>query len=167
MPAGRREHAGASLGDCFYVAGGTQQGKLVASMDKYDARRDKWQVATPMKRARRHFAMAAMDGMLYAAGGVTASAFLASVECYDPISEQWNEVAPMTTPRAGHRLVAVDNKLFACGGLFHEGNGSISTSMERYDKTDKFVGRCCADESKPRELWTRCCRQKHLRRRRL
>lgn len=106
--AAHRSGAGAACGPdgCLYVVGGSTDGStMLASCERYDPRRGKWEALPPLTSSRGYLAATfGLDGLLYAAGGSRdADGFgtgCTDFSAFNPRRGQWEARAPMQRGRA-------------------------------------------------------------------
>jgi kelch-like protein 2/3 len=127
----------------YYVLGGVQSMRGVATVDRYDAHSGTWNAVAPMRRVRRLFGACCVDGLVYAVGGYDGDAGgkMASVECYDPSvkvkanANAWNDVAPVRVARFHHAVCALNGCVYALGGIVSNHAGTPTASVEMYNPT--------------------------------
>jgi N-acetylneuraminic acid mutarotase len=115
----RRSYAAAAtIGGRIYVAGGMvgETGRPLATVSRYDPRRDAWTTLAPLPTPTRSAAGTAFDGRFVVAGGTTAAGNVATVVALDPRGGGWRRLASLPAPRFNHRLVALGGRLYALGG---------------------------------------------------
>jgi N-acetylneuraminic acid mutarotase len=128
--------AAARIGRFVYVVGGFERssGATVASVERYDIRRDRWTRAPDMPLAVNHPTAVAHRGLLYVHGGYRGATGLTeptgALLRYDPERRRWRRLPASPTPRAAHALAAIDGRLYAAGGA--NDSGSLR-SLEIYD----------------------------------
>ncbi|MBI2347524.1 MAG: kelch-like protein [Deltaproteobacteria bacterium] len=115
------EHAVAELdGKIYVIAGNTNDGGTVASVQVYDSATDSWKRTAPLSVAVNHNMAAAVNGKLYVFGGQSAgstgSRFVDSTFEYDPAREQWRTRAPMPMARSAGATAVVNGKIYVVGG---------------------------------------------------
>jgi N-acetylneuraminic acid mutarotase len=132
----RTEVAAARIGRFAYVVGGFERdgARTVATVERYDIRRNRWSLVRDMPLALNHPTAVAHRGLLYVHGGYRADGALAdptgALLRYDPDSGRWRRLPSAPTPRAAHALAAIDGRLYAAGGA--NDSGSLR-SLEIYD----------------------------------
>jgi N-acetylneuraminic acid mutarotase len=132
----RTEVAAARIGRFVYVVGGFVRAgaRTVATVERYDIRRNRWSLVRDMPLALNHPTAVAHRGLLYVHGGYRADAALAdptgALLRYDPDTGRWRRLPSSPTPRAAHALAAIDGRLYAAGGA--NDSGSLR-SLEIYD----------------------------------
>ena len=70
MRTRRRGHGAAALAGKLYVAGGTDDERVLRSVERFDPITNAWEQLAPMLTARVGCSAAVLDGELYVAGGV-------------------------------------------------------------------------------------------------
>jgi N-acetylneuraminic acid mutarotase len=121
------EHAVAELnGKIYVIAGNTNNGGTVATVQVYDVATDRWTLTNPLPIAVNHNMAAAANGKLYSFGGQTASAtsspFTDAVYAYDPATGQWSARAPMPTKRSAGATAVINGKIYVAGGRPPQGH---------------------------------------------
>jgi Kelch motif protein len=119
MPS-RREHVGnAVVGGKLYVLGGRTPGSLaVATAERYDPRRRRWEELAPMPVPVGGLEAVAADGEAVAIGGGNDEAGTVSgaVQAFDPASGEWTRWPDLRTPRHGHGVGLIGEDLWVFGG---------------------------------------------------
>jgi N-acetylneuraminic acid mutarotase len=132
----RTEVAAARVGRFVYVVGGFERtsGRTVATVERYDLRRDRWRLVADMPVALNHPTAVAHRGHLYVHGGYRHETDLSEATGvllrYDPSRDRWRRLPSSPTPRAAHALAAIGGRLYAAGGA--NDSGSLR-SLEIYD----------------------------------
>lgn len=119
LPGARGEVAIATLGNTIYViAGTTNSGDSVATVQTFDAVRDVWQTRAPLPLALNHVGAAGLNGKVYTIGGFIHSNTDATDRCfvYDPAANRWSAIAPLPAKRGSVSVAVLDGKLHAVGG---------------------------------------------------
>jgi N-acetylneuraminic acid mutarotase len=102
----------------FAVGGRDNDGRLLPSVERYDAASGVWPEAAPMAVARGEFGLCELEGELYVTGGKNVEGgSLASVERYDPNLDTWSVAPAMPLPRRGHCACAVGDAMYVLGGV--------------------------------------------------
>ena len=109
-----------------YVLGGSPPGhtdcptitRAMASVERYDAVRDKWTTVAPMPTPKVQFGVSAMNGKLYITGGFTVShgAIQVAVESYTPATDTWTTLSSMPIAKQSHGTSVVNDVLYVMGG---------------------------------------------------
>jgi hypothetical protein len=89
----------------FVMGGLDDRGIALASMERYDASLDQWNVAAAMGTGREKFG-----------GRDDDCNILSSVEKYTPSTDTWCFVANLPEPRANHAVVVVGLAMYVLGG---------------------------------------------------
>jgi N-acetylneuraminic acid mutarotase len=132
----RTEVAAARIGRFIYVVGGFERasGGTVASVERYDIRRNRWRRERDMPVGLNHPTAVAYRGRLYVHGGYRGEAGLTAptgiLLRYNPAGRRWRRLPSSPTPRAAHALGAIRGRLYAAGGA--NDSGSLQ-SLEIYD----------------------------------
>jgi non-specific serine/threonine protein kinase len=135
-PIRQTETAAARLGRFVYVVGGfeDESRRTVATVARYDIRRDRWRLVAEMPVPLNHPTAVAHRGHLYVHGGYRNETDLADptgvLLRYDPDRDRWRRLPSSPTPRAAHALAAIKGRLYAAGGA--NDSGSLR-SLEIYD----------------------------------
>jgi N-acetylneuraminic acid mutarotase len=135
-PLERTEVAAARIGRFVYVVGGFERtsGRTVATVERYDIRRDRWRLVRDMPVALNHPTAVAHRGHLYVHGGYRGERDLTRptgvLLRYDPRRRRWRRLPAAPSPRAAHALAAIGGRLYAAGGA--NDSGSLQ-SLEIYD----------------------------------
>ncbi|PIO64892.1 kelch repeat protein [Teladorsagia circumcincta] len=98
----KRKYLGtAVIDDCLYAVGGRDDSNCpLSSVEKYDARTNKWTTVAAMNSTRSGVALAAVEKkQLYAVGGFDGTAYLETVEVFDPEENQWKHHSRMNNRR--------------------------------------------------------------------
>jgi N-acetylneuraminic acid mutarotase len=155
--AERTEVAAARIGRFVYVVGGFERasGGTVATVERYDIRRDRWRLVRDMPVALNHPTAVAHRGLLYVHGGYRARDGLADPSAallrYSPGSGRWRRLPSSPGPRAAHALAAIDGRLYAAGGA--NDTGSLRT-LDVYDIARRRWSRGPAFPGPPRNHTT-------------
>jgi len=146
--------AAAAAGSCLYVVGGWRgearghrhrrmsvplagppAGWLVASPERFDPVRGRWEVLPDLPTPRSDCAAVTVDNLLYVLGGSTVHGgkltCLSSFERFDPKVGLWCKLPPMPTPRDCLAVAVLDGRLYVLGGTGAERRGL--DRVERYD----------------------------------
>jgi hypothetical protein len=122
------------LQEMTLVMGGFRDGRVLSSMERYDASSGLWSAAAAMGTACWGFGTCVISGELYVTGGLVGEEddCLSSVEKYSPSTDSWSAVAPMPGERHSHAAVAVGSAMYVLGG-----NDSYATtdSVLKFDST--------------------------------
>jgi N-acetylneuraminic acid mutarotase len=127
----RSEPATAALGNEIYVVGGFIGPTTTNQVERYDARRDRWELLKPMPVALNHPSAVTYGGDLYVLGGYTngistpgvptgglldtSDAFLR----YDPHTNSWSEMPSMPARRSAAAAAVIGDRLYVAGGRAH------------------------------------------------
>lgn len=132
----RREHvAAASDGRFVYAAGGRNISPTtnMATLERYDPRRDRWSTLPSMPTARGSMHAAVIDDRLVVVGGEGPRSELAVVEAYDIVSRTWTTFPPLDVARHGAEVIASGGRLYAIGGAEGIGHTRSSRVVEVLD----------------------------------
>ncbi|XP_074040860.1 kelch like family member 18 [Leptinotarsa decemlineata] len=114
----------------IYVVGGlNRHGDSLSTVEYYDPKIDKWNMAPPMSMMRSRLGVAVLKSKLFAFGGYNGKDRLSSVEVYDAIRKEWSTVTPMICKRSALGATALGDIIYVCGG--YDGVTSLN-SVERY-----------------------------------
>ena len=135
----RSAAAGVAGLHCLYVAGGQNEQGASASLERYEAQTNSWQILRPMLQARSEFGLALLKNALYAVGGrafntmgsgLCWTRYLWSTERYDLEANCWNPVRSLRSTRHSHQVAVVGEHIYAIGGC----DGTLYLrEVERYD----------------------------------
>ncbi|XP_042899946.1 kelch-like protein 18 isoform X2 [Parasteatoda tepidariorum] len=116
---------------CIYAVGGlTKSGDSLSTVEVYDPKIGRWQMAEAMTMLRSRVGVAVMHNKLYAIGGYNGTERLSTVEVFDPGHRTWSTAASMNCKRSAVGAATLFNKLYVCGG--YDGISSLNT-VECYD----------------------------------
>lgn len=86
---------------------------ILDTVEKYDPKKDKWEIVSTMPIGRSHGSADSCGGFLYLAGGQTINAdespypiMLDVVHRWEPETDTWEEMPPLGMKRSHHVLVA-------------------------------------------------------------
>jgi non-specific serine/threonine protein kinase len=134
MPVGLNHPAAAAYRGAVYVLGGyTGRGDLrgeVASLYRYDPRRDRWARLPDAPTKRAALAVGVIGGKLYAAGGANAGGALATLEIYDFARRRWARGPDMGKAREHLAGAVVGGAFYVLAGRV-SGQGNFKVA-ERY-----------------------------------
>jgi hypothetical protein len=122
----------------FMVAGNSAGGRVLSSVERYNATSRQWSAVTPMGTARTNFGACVVAGELYVTGGTGVSVNpLSSVEKYTPESDTWSTIAPMPAARSFHAVIGIGTAMYVFGGQCRQGGRHmIHRSTLKYDCTE-------------------------------
>ncbi|XP_068231439.1 kelch-like protein diablo isoform X2 [Palaemon carinicauda] len=124
----------ATYNNLVYVIGGQTNNSFLASVERFNIRKNKWDKLSPLPLAIHGTAAAFLDGSLYVAGGKTSVQHENRSWVYDMDKDTWVSREPMINPRLHHGLAALHGSLYAIGGIGPLGaNHQVHTSCEKYD----------------------------------
>lgn len=125
----RTEVAAAAVGRSIYVVGGfTNAGAPTRQVERYDTRRDRWELVKPMPIAVNHAAAVGYRGDLYVLGGYTGAPFSFGIGTggvadatsaffrYDPETDSWSRMPSAPTRRAAMAAAVIGDELHVAGG---------------------------------------------------
>lgn len=118
------------VGRIYAVGGLTKSGDSLSTVEVYDPKIGRWQMAEAMTMLRSRVGVAVMHNKLYAIGGYNGTERLSTVEVYDPEAKSWSTAASMNCKRSAVGAATLLNKLYVCGG--YDGISSLNT-VECYD----------------------------------
>ncbi|XP_030764134.1 kelch-like protein 18 [Sitophilus oryzae] len=114
----------------IYVVGGlNRHGESLSTVEYYDSKLEKWNLAPAMSMMRSRLGVAVIKHKLYAFGGYNGRDRLSSVEVYDALQKKWSMVTPMICKRSALGATALADIIYVCGG--YDGVTSLN-SVERY-----------------------------------
>jgi N-acetylneuraminic acid mutarotase len=125
--------AGVSLGGRIYALGGHNNAIYLSSVERYDARGDRWERVAEMSTPRYALAAVVLNGRIYAIGGHSGTVPLASVEVYDPTADEWRADVVPDMPTARYYLAAavLNGRIYVLGGF----GEACQAVVECYDPT--------------------------------
>lgn len=107
----------------IYACGGiNESGSVLASCERYNWAKSRWEMLPSMKKPRRCFALVSLPHGIYAIGGYDGSEYLREVELFDFTTGRWVAVSSLRRARFAHTAVASGDmqEITVCGG-FNEG----------------------------------------------
>lgn len=120
MPVALNHAAAVSYRGRVYVLGGysssTGLDDEVATLYRYNPRRDRWRRLPSAPTARGALAVGVIGGRLYAAGGANASGALATLEIYDFARRRWSSGPEMATARDHLAGAVAGGRFYALAG---------------------------------------------------
>src|SRR5688500_18493012 len=121
MPVALNHAAAASYKRRVYVLGGyrgrTGLSQEVATLYRYDPRRDRWTRLQSAPTRRGALAVGVAGGRLYAVGGANAEAgALATLEIYALRRDRWQTGPDMAVPREHLAAAVADGRFYALAG---------------------------------------------------
>jgi non-specific serine/threonine protein kinase len=134
MPKPLNHAAAVAYRGRVYVLGGyssrTGLDREVATLYRYDPKRDRWRRLPSAPTARAALAAGVIEGRLYAAGGAAGGRALTTLEIYDFARRRWRRGPDMATARE-HLAGAVSNgRFYALAGRSAGTNFDV---VEAYD----------------------------------
>jgi N-acetylneuraminic acid mutarotase len=139
MPAALNHAAAVSYKGRVYVLGGyssrTGLDDPVATLYRYDPRRDRWRRLPPMMTARGALAVGVIGRRLYAAGGAADGKVRTELEIYDFKRRRWSSGPALPTGR-DHLAGAVAHRRFYALAGRAPGHGNYDI-VEMYDPRGK------------------------------
>ena len=117
----RQETAVVALGGEVYVLGGFDgSGRVVATVEAYDPRADRWRSVADLPLAMHHANAAVVDGRIYVTGFLTGRGFEADGRAfvYEPERDTWEAIAPLPAgrERGASAVAVVDGRIYVAGG---------------------------------------------------
>jgi DNA-binding CsgD family transcriptional regulator/N-acetylneuraminic acid mutarotase len=121
--------------DGFYLFGGWDGERYLATVYYYDATSDSWREEVPLRTARGFAAAATVSDRIYLLGGYDGNAEYSLCESYTPAlaregGDPWRNHAAMSASRAGHAVAVSQGSLYVVGGGWEN---SYLAYNERYD----------------------------------
>jgi N-acetylneuraminic acid mutarotase len=127
----RAEVSAAVVDHSIYVVGGFIGPTTTNQVERYDVRRDRWELLKPMPVALNHPSAVAYGGDLYVLGGYTNGVSTPGVPTgglldtsdaflrYDPRTNSWSEMPRMPGRRSAAAAAVVGDRLYVAGGRSH------------------------------------------------
>ena len=115
------------------VAGGTNEGGVTASVERYSPTAGGFLATPSMESARaNHTATMLEDGRVLVVGGIgTDGHAMVSAELYDPSANAWTAAAPLYHARSGHSATLLwDGRVLVAGG---DDTGMADATLEVFD----------------------------------
>jgi N-acetylneuraminic acid mutarotase len=152
MPAGLNHAAAVSYRGSVYAVGGYRGRRTlddeVATLYRYQPRRDRWTRLAPMPTARGALAAAVVGHRLYAVGGAaTGRGALATLEVYDFRTGRWAAGPDLPLAREHLAAAAARGHVYALAGRA-AGQGNFAR-VDRYDPARRRWARV-RDMARPR-----------------
>nr|XP_002734341.2 PREDICTED: kelch-like protein 24-like [Saccoglossus kowalevskii] len=135
----RSETICVELGGYVYVLGGhsIEFNREVAFVERYDAKRDVWEVVSPLIRATRGAAVAACDGKIYMFCGHTEVGNIDLTQCYDPATNMWQILAPLPIETSGATAITFNDSIYLLAvknpSVNHNNPFPVYNHVFRYD----------------------------------
>jgi len=128
LPTPRAFPGVVALEGALFVLGGMRgrEGHL-ATVERYDPKRDLWEPRTPLGLARSRFACATVSGSIVVAGGYLGDGDTDTVEVYDPGKDAWRPGPPLPLKIHGLAAAVLLGKLHLFGGF---GDGAIHLRLD-------------------------------------
>jgi hypothetical protein len=115
------------------VTGGTNEGGVTASVERYSPTAGGFLATPSMENARaNHTATMLEDGRVLVIGGIGSDGHaIASAELYDPSANAWTAAAPLYHARSGHSATLLwDGRVLVAGG---DDTGVADATLEVFD----------------------------------
>jgi N-acetylneuraminic acid mutarotase len=129
-PTGRTEVAAAADGQHVWVAGGFgRDGATLATVERYDLARDRWERGPDLPVAANHAMAATLGGSVYVVGGYRADGTVGR-GAFRLQAGRWLPVTELPEGRAAGVAVALDGRLYLAAGV---GPHGLAGSMLVYD----------------------------------
>jgi|GEM_PF-1021979 len=127
-------------GKLYIIAGFNGNRRLVASVEVYDPKADKWGKIADLPQAMHHTNAAAANGKIYVLGFLKSFLFTADGTSlvYDPKTDKWSNIKSMPSgrERGAGSVGVIEGKIYVAGG-FRRGKAVSDFSV--YDpKTDAW-----------------------------
>lgn len=107
----------AYLSGKLYVIGGHSPEGPLASVERLDAKQEKWFTLKPMNSPRFLLGACAVEGIVYAIGGRNNEQSLDTVEVYNPKTKTWTlQESKMAEPRNDFGLAVKGSEIYCVGG---------------------------------------------------
>jgi N-acetylneuraminic acid mutarotase len=151
MPAGLNHAAAVAYRGDVYVVGGYRGRRTlddeVATLYRYQPRRDRWTRLRSAPTARGALAAAVIGHRLYAVGGAASGRALATLEVYDFRTRRWSAGPDLPLAREHLAAAAARGRFYALAGRT-AGQGNFAR-VDRYDPARRRWTRV-RDMGKPR-----------------
>jgi len=141
----RSHPATASWGGRIYVfgGGGTRFASL-NSVEVYDPRADRWELATPMPTLRSGAVPAVIGDKIYVVGGGFRKddgkfRFLPTTEIYDPRTDSWQTGPDMTQPHDYPACAVLDDTIYILGGHHPDATEGGPSSDPGFNYCERLV----------------------------
>merc|ERR1719481_1057560 len=124
----------AALGEYVYCVGGyDDREKDLATVERYDPRRDHWERLSNLNNARGGCGLVALAGALYVVGGYNGKKSLKSVEKYIVEQDRWVEVHDLVDRREdlSHATTVMTGRIVIAGGV--DDKEQVLNSMDLYN----------------------------------
>ena len=102
------------ISDNFFLVKGYQ---VLSSVEKYDAKTDRWTYIQSLKTRRSGLQLLAADGSLFCLGGFNGSSRQASCERFSFEKQKWKKMADMRVARSNFAAATFDDKILVAGGF--------------------------------------------------
>jgi len=132
------------------VTGGSNEGGVSASVERYSPNAGGFVATPPMENARaNHSSTRLQDGRVLVVGGVGVDGHaVASAELYDPNANAWAPAAPLNHARSGHTATLLsDGRVLVAGG---DDTGVADATLEVFDPFSSIFSPLDAVLSAPR-----------------
>ena len=133
MNTDRRWHAVVAFNNFLYAIGGRNDHEIIATVERYDPRENKWTEVVSMSQRRASLGGSVFNNKICVAGGYDGDEWLKSCEVYNPSIDAWSPIGDMKYERSGVSLAVVRGKLLAVGGDEKDGSTIVNT-IEMYDE---------------------------------
>jgi hypothetical protein len=134
MPIALNHAAAVGYRGHVYVIGGYASpnglAQPVATLLRYDPKRNRWARLPSMPTARAALAVGAAGGKLFAAGGANGTGQLTTLEIYDIAKRRWSRGPSFSVPREHLGGAVARGMFYAVAG--RNGSGNLHV-FERYD----------------------------------
>lgn len=101
----------------LYVIGGRSEGRVTASVDRYDPETNRWVTLTDKPTAVSHARAITLRGLIFVPGGEDSTGTVTDrLEIYDPREQRWYSGAPLPAPRSRYALAAWEGQIYLMGG---------------------------------------------------
>jgi len=136
----RSNFAATSYENKIFAIGGESDGKIIASVERYDPDADAWESLAYKPTAVADVSAALVGGRIYVPGGRLASGRVTdAMEMYDPRTNQWGARAALPVPLSAYALAAFEGKIYLFGGW--TGERYVATAYEYDPEADAWRAR--------------------------
>ncbi len=140
LPSPRSNFGATAYENKIYAIAGESDGKVVATMDRYDPSNDAWEQLTPKPTAVAEVSAGFLGGRIYVPGGRLASGDVTNIlEAYDPRADKWETHASLPIGLSSYALAVYEGKIYLFGGW--NGNQYVATTYEYDPDADSWRDR--------------------------
>jgi N-acetylneuraminic acid mutarotase len=115
----------------FVMGGIEHDGRVLSSIERYNAFSGEWSAMAGMSTARQNFGACVLDGEFYVIAGFGSNEMMVdSVEKFSLASDAWIALAPLPAGRVCHATVVVGSVVHIMGGETEDG---VTASALKFD----------------------------------